>query len=246
VSETSVFQNKAFHTSSQTGVGFNLAPQINNFQSVFNTKPLDPKESNRIEKLLVENFQPGKISEEQVVKDVEHLKLITSEIRAIGKQGTVLMGERVYKARFLLKPYKDGTFSKWLESTFGTRKTGYNMLAYHELYTALPDEALKDNLKKLPQRTAYILASRKGDIQTKAEIISEHHSKGHDELLSIIQDKFPIASQDRRTGKSANRKLIALIKKSVLQLQKHKDALTHQDRVELEHVSGELRSLSNV
>lgn len=246
MSKSNVFENKAFQKTNQGGVGFNLVSQVNSFHSVFNTKPLDAKEANEIERLLVDNFRPGQSDEEQVGKDVEQLKLITSEIKAIGKQGTVLMGERVHKARELLKPYKDGTFTKWLETTFGTRKTGYNMLAYYDLYTALPHDALRESLKKLPQRTAYILASRDGDIGTKAEIISEYHDRTHDELVVLIQEKLPVASGDKRKAKSSNESLIISMIDSAQKLQKRKSTLTEEDRNDLTELAQMIDVLLNV
>jgi len=194
----------------------------------------------------VDNFRPGQSDEEQVGKDVEQLKLITSEIKAIGKQGTVLMGERVHKARELLKPYKDGTFTKWLETTFGTRKTGYNMLAYYDLYTALPRDDLRESLKKLPQRTAYILASRDGDIDTKAEIISEYHDRTHDELVILIQEKLPVASGDKRKAKSSNESLIISMIDAAQKLQKRKSSLTEEDKTDLTELAQMIDTLLNV
>lgn len=237
MSKSSIFEGGAFQKTTRTGVGFNLVPQVNSFNSVFNAKPLNLRESNAIERLLIDNFQPGESSEEQVEQDVDQLKQITSEIKAIGKQGIVLMGERVYRARELLKPYKDGTFTKWLESTFGTRKTGYNMLAYYDLYRSLPRDDLRESLKKLPQRTAYILASREGAIDIKAEIISEYSDRPHDELVVLIQEKLPVASGDKRASKSSNSRLISTMKGAVKKLQNRKSDLTREDRLELSELS---------
>lgn len=131
MSKSSLFENKALQ---QVGVGFNLVTNTNSFNALFATKPLEQSEAEQIEKILTDNFQEGFIEKDQVQQDVLQLKQITAEIKAIGKQGTILMGERVHRARELLKSYKDGAFTKWLESAFGTRKTGYNVLAYYEFY----------------------------------------------------------------------------------------------------------------
>lgn len=242
MSKSSVFENKAFQRSASSVSRFNLVPQVNSFNSVFNTKPLDAKEADEIERLLVENHQPVC----EVEKDVEQLKMITSEIKAIGKQCTILMGERVYRVRGLLKSYKDGTFTKWIESTFGSRKTGYNMLAYYELYTALPHDDLREIFKKLPKRTAYILASRDGNINTKVEIISEYHEKTHDEIVVLIQEKLPVSSQDKRGAKSPNRRLIDTIKKAIQKLQKRQSTITAEDQTGLAELGGMIASLINV
>jgi hypothetical protein len=207
--------------------------QMISFTSMRAAALSDVKEANAIERLLVENYQIGMASEDQVAKDVEILKKTTSEIKTIGKQATILTGEKIFKVRQLLRSYKNGTFTKWLESTFGTRKTGYNMLAYYELYRALPREDLKDKLKKLPQRSAYILASRGGDIDVKAEIIDEYRNESHNELVVLIQEKLPIAVEDKRQGKSSNERVISAIKEALYKLQKRRDCLTELEKIEL-------------
>ena len=243
MSKSSVIENKVFHKSAPVGGGFNLVPQVNSFNSVFDTKPLDSSESAKLKKLLVDGFQPGTIQEEQVESDITTLKQITSEIRAIGKQCIILLGERVCCAREMLKPYKDGTFTRWLESAFGTRKTGYNALSYYELYTALPREDLRDRFKQLQHRTAYILASRDGDIETKAEIISEHHDKTHEELVMLIKEKLPVAEGDRRVGKLSIRRLLSTIRIGIEKIHGNKDSLTLGEKIIITQLKESLESL---
>ena len=230
MSKPSVFENKSFQNKASAGTGFNLAPQVNSFNAIFDPKPLDALEETRIEKLLVENYQPGAIQDEQVKTDVLQLKRITAEIKSISKQGIVLMGERVHQAMGILKPYKDGTFTKWLEATFGARRTGYNVLAYFELYKALPSDSLRERLKKIPLRAAYALASRVGDADVKEEIIREHHDLKHNELVTLIQEKLPVASTDRRSGKSSNDRLIAKAHNMLEKLLKRKAVLSEGNK----------------
>lgn len=226
------FSNAAFQQA--PSIGFNLVTQTNSFTSVFDFKPLDKEEASHIEKLLVDNFQPGSIPDEQVERDTVELKQITAEIKSIGRQGIVLMGERVHRASEILKPYKDGTFTKWLESAFGSRKTGYNMLNYYTLYNELPTDDLRQKFKKIPQRTAYMLASRSsGSVETKAEIIDEYHDRSHKELAILIQEKLPLASDDKRMGKNSNERLISAIRDALKKLQSRKDDLTASDKKEL-------------
>ena len=101
------------------------------------------------------------------------------------------MEERVSRAKDILKPYKNGTFTKWIESTFGAKKTGYNALAYFELYQQLSNNDLREGFKKIPLRAAYILASRPGNHEIKEEIVREYHELGHGDLVNLIQDSFP-------------------------------------------------------
>lgn len=245
MSKPSLFQNQAFQqTSAPIGSGFNLVTQVNNFSAVFDTKPLEKDEAEQIEKLLADNTLNDFISFEQLEKDKANLKSITAEIKAIGKQGAILMGERVHRANELLKSYKDGTFTKWLEVTFGTRKTGYNLMNYYALYNELPNEELRQKFKKIPQRAAYILASRKADnIETKAEIIDQYYNLGPQELVDVIQEKLPLSSNDKRCNKGNASKLIDSIHDSIKKLQACKDSLTNEDRSSLFELVKMLTSL---
>lgn len=234
MSKHKVFANPAFQTQVQKAIntGFNLAPQVNNFNAVFDTQPLDEKESRKLEKLLVDNFLPGKISEKQVEIDIVHLREITAEIKAISKQGIVLMGERIHKAKMLLKPYKDGTFTHWLETTFGSRRTAYNMLSYYQLYSELPDYSLKEKFKKIPPKIAYILASKNVRLEEKAKIIDDYHDLNSDELMMLIQDKFPTDENDGRR-KEANKTLLDSLETGFKKLMRRKDQLTEDNLAQL-------------
>ncbi len=225
-----VLDNPAYKTAPSKGAGFNLVTQVNNFTSVFNTKPLDESDANKIEKLLVENFQPGTIEEEQVEQDMCQMKQLTAEIKSIGKQGVVLMGERGHTAKEILKPYKDGTFSKWLESAFGTRKTGYNALAYFTFHKSLPSDQLKENFKKFPLRAAYALASREGDVETKTAIVRECHDLDHNDIVSMIQEKLPADIEDKRKTKGTRLGLTEQVAEILKKIQKRKDTLSDRER----------------
>ena len=240
------FENLAFQQSSFSGVGFNLITQNNSFSSVFDPKPLEEASAERIEKLLIDNMLPESISQNQIENNFSELKRLTAEVIAIGKQSIILTGERVYRASELLKPYKDGTFTKWLEEVFGSRKTGYNMLSYYNFYNELPDDDLKQKFKKMPQKTAYILASRKdAEFNTKAEIVREHHDLSHDELVLLIQDKIPLEKHDKRAKKISNEKLISIIKDTIQKLRLRKDELTDEDRIALGELVQDLSFLSD-
>ncbi|MBM3194810.1 MAG: hypothetical protein FJZ60_03495, partial [Chlamydiae bacterium] len=149
MSKSGLFENKAFSTPSN--IGFNLVPQVNNFNSFFGTQPLDEKEDKAIQHLLHQNTIPEK--SDRLEKDYLELKTLASEIRAIGRQGTLLTGERVARARVILLDYKEGAFTDWLNVTFGSRKTAYNALRYFELYEALAID-LKEKFKKMPLKSA--------------------------------------------------------------------------------------------
>ena len=234
MSKEKTFSNIAFHSPAATVLpqGFNLVPQVNNFNSVFNPKPLDDKESNKLEKLLVDYFLPGRVSEDQVDKDLTQLKNITAEIKAISKQGIVLTGERIQKARELLTPYRDGAFTRWLETTFGSKKTAYNMLSYYQLYSELPDFSLKERFTKLPQKAAYLLASKNAEIEEKTKIIEEYCDSSADELVMLIQDRFPADELDGRR-KEANKTLLNSLEIGLKKLLKRKNYLTADNLIQL-------------
>lgn len=224
--------------------GFNLVPHVNTFNSVFDTKPLDPIEEFNLKTLLIGSSIED--NDERIQTDFEGLTRITAEIKAIDKQATVLLGERVFRAREILKPYKDGTFTRWLESTFGTKKTGYNVLSYYDLYTALPSDHLRDCMKKLPHKTAYILASRDGDIQAKFDIISEHYDKPHKTLVTLIKERLPNKPGDKRSAKISISRLLAGMHDSVEKLKKNKKLLTDSDRKHIIDIQKSLEKIINV
>lgn len=167
MAKNSPFSNPAFKQKSSPSASFNLVPKTTNFNSVFDVKPLEHAEAVLIENLLIEGSSPENMSLDQVRKDIDLLKVLTAEIKAIGKQALLLMGERICKAREILKSYHNGTFTKWLDSAFGSKKTGYNMLTYYDFYSALPNQDLKEKFRKFPQKIAYILASRQGDMKKR-------------------------------------------------------------------------------
>lgn len=242
MSRSNVFENKAFQAA-PASIGFNLISQVNSFHSVFDTKALDTEEVSSLENLLVEGVRSEEISNEQVTKDLLILKQITAEIRAIGNQGTILLGERAYRARDLLKFYKNGTFTRWLDAAFGSRKTGYNVLAYYELYTALPNDELRDRFKKLRQRSAYILASREGSIETKSEIINEYHDKSHNEIVILIQEKLPVSVKDRRLSKVSSAKLLSNLQENIESIIQIMDTLTQKDKEKIGDLTDLMLSL---
>ena len=236
------FSNAAFQVSENVN-HFNLVNHVNSFNSVFDIKPLDTSESVKIEKLLFENNLSREVTDEDIKKDAKKLQSLTADIKAIGRQGTVLIGERVFLAMQILKSYKNGTFTKWLDSTFGAKKTGYNCLAYFELYRGLSNDDLREKLKKIPLRSAYILASRDGEPKIKEEIIRECHELGHHELITIIQKRLPVSTKDRRSCPQGHNKLISKIHEILLVLLEEKKYLTEKEKeciCELKEIAEEI------
>ncbi|CUI18192.1 Virulence plasmid protein pGP6-D-related protein (plasmid) [Candidatus Protochlamydia naegleriophila] len=192
---------------------------------------LEPEEEEQIEGLLLEGVLP-EISSNELDADINEIKRATSEIKAIQKQGVVLAGERIFKVREILKFYKDGTFNKWLDLALGSRKTGYNLLAYFDFYTKLPNEEFKNKFQCIPQKAAYILASREGDIQKKLDIINSSKELKSDDIISKIKNDLPVKTS-KSTSQKSNSKLIRSLQGILSQICEGKDDLSEEDRLEL-------------
>ncbi|MBM3202257.1 MAG: hypothetical protein FJZ56_07630, partial [Chlamydiae bacterium] len=118
---------KQFLEKRSQGVVRNDAAPINSFRSLFAVKELTAQEKQELAALL----HPSTYYE----RDLEELTKITAELKSIQKQAVVLIGERIYKAREILKAYGDQTtFTAWIDATFQSRKTAYNALAFYDLY----------------------------------------------------------------------------------------------------------------
>lgn len=184
--------------SSQPKPGFNLLPNSNSFSSVFKLHELDEGEAKAIEELL--EAGGSHLDQSELSLDIQKLKNITAEVKSISKQGVILLGERISKARAILTKYGDGknTFTAWLIKAFGSRRSAYNTLSYYELYTALPSEVLREKLKNLPLKAAYALASRQGEMEEKVQIISDYAGEKPRQVIEEIQKRLPLKKGDRR------------------------------------------------
>lgn len=171
----------------------------NAFRSVFAIQDLDSAQAEELKELLHTNAPPQKELIE-VEHDFATLKNITAEIRSIQKQSVMLLGERIVKAREILKIYGDGstTFTKWLDATSLSRRTAYNCIAYYEFYSSLPNDSLRERLKLMSQKAVYILASRTGDLEQKFKIVEEYYKLKQDEIIPLIQEYFPLPESEKR------------------------------------------------
>jgi len=244
VKKTKDLANQFSSKVQQAGNLKSVAPGTQNgFRELFQVRPLDDEEGRAIERLLVESFQPGRGGEAQVALDVQGLKSLTAEIRAIGRQGVYLIGERVHKARELLKAYGERTFSKWLDLTFGNRRTPYTYLSYFEFHEALPSEELRSQLKKLPLKAAYVLAEREGAIDSKIDLLKGYAGETQRDLLLLIRDRFPTSIDDRRSRRTANQQLISRMADLGDLLVLRQEQLRPDDRQRLQVLLTKLQSL---
>jgi len=222
---------------------FNLAPQSNPFNAIFETPVLDEKLANSIDRIMVALAAPEN-AEEQVRHDTIQLKNIAVEIKGIEKQGVLLIGERLFKAREIFGHYEKGneSFSSWLNIVFKHRSTAYNFLSYYELYKSLPNIELRNRLKEMPHKAAYILASRKGDITKKTEVIEKYSELRADEIIAILQDVFPPAIRKEQKRTSAYT-IISAVRINLKKLISRKRSLESDEVVAIEECKSLLDAL---
>lgn len=185
-------------TSSNTKVSRlasqSVAGDLSSFSGVFQTIPLTDIEKDQIENLL---HHYGDSQTDQIDKDLEELAQITCELKAIHNQSVLLHGERIKKAQILLKNYKDGAFSSWLIAVYGNRQTPYNFLQYYELYTVLSSD-LQKKIVSIPRQAIYTLASRKGSLEEKKQIVEQFSGESKEALIHRIRKTFPLKRSDKR------------------------------------------------
>lgn len=186
----------AFVKQSQSRVAPVSRPPINAFSSLFSIQEATEQEYLSLEKLLTEGEATP---HESIHEDVAKLARITQEVKAIKKQEMLLIGERISLARDIFKRHREKSFRQWLESTFGSFKTGYNYLSFYDLYLEIPP-SLQDLLKEMPAKAAYVLASKKVTIEQKAEIVKEHAKESANEIIASIHHAFGVDSPSRKSS----------------------------------------------
>lgn len=168
---------------------------LSSFEGIFNSSELTDEEKDQLKSIL-DLYQTKGTS---TSADFTQLCNLTVEVKAITKQAILLHGERIQKVQQLLKSYQDGAFSAWLKHTYGNRQTPYNLLLYYEFYNQLPI-SLRPKLDHLPKQAVYTLASRKGALDTKIQIIESYNGQSKQQILELIRRKFPLAEDDARRG----------------------------------------------
>jgi hypothetical protein len=204
------------------------------------TIELTEQEKINIQKILVEDYQPGTISESQVSQHVEHLTNITKQIKSISAQSILLHGERIKQAQDLLSNYREGAFTKWLMSTYGNRQTPYSMLRYYEFYQSAPKET-RPLIESAPKKAVYLLASRDGDKNKKLELIKNHGNSTQSDFLLLIQSTFPIPETDKR--KPLNEATLDSMNKLCLKLESRSKHISDDDRITIKKLIQRLQKL---
>jgi hypothetical protein len=211
---------------------------LSSFAGVFRITALDAKEKADLENLL-KNYRLNEVYD--VDNDFKALSAITSEVKAITNQAVILHGERIKRAQDILKKYRDGAFTAWLFTTYGNRQTPYNFLQYYEFYTAMP-QALHLKLDQMPRQVIYNLASRKGTLEKKEEIIRNYNGQPKQELMQLIRLEFPLDDEDKRHPNFAAH-TIAFLKRARETLKNSLCVPSEEEKSQIDHLLSQLRSL---
>ncbi len=194
--------------SKMTGLAeLSTSGSLSSFSGVFRVSKLSEKEQESIGNILA-SFAD---TEKDTTQDLTALLAITSEVKAINNQAAILHGERIKRAQEILKNYKDGAFSAWLQSTYGNRQTPYNFLQYYELHLSLP-QMLHQKLEEMPRQAVYALASRTGEIEKKTKIIANYKGEPKQEVLTLIREIFPLDDTDKRKTNLSEQAVITLMR----------------------------------
>lgn len=192
------------------------------FMEKFLISPLTGQEDRKIQFILQEMSYPSSSIDSQVESDYKALYNIITQIKAINQQGVLLHGERIHQAKVILKKYKDGAFTKWLELAYGNRQTPYRMLQYYEFFRTLESD-VQQLMQSMPKKAAYVLASRDGDRHKKIELIREYHSRPSEHIIQMVQETFPLSKEDCRKGKEEDVVLVNSIQADLMRLKKKND-----------------------
>lgn len=211
-----------------------LEGELSPFLNSFSNTVLSADEEERLKQLLESYNTLQDVSKE----DLKDLCSLSAQIKQIHHQAVLLHGERIKKARDLLKRYREGAFSSWLLLTYGNRQTPYNFLMYYELVTLLP-ESLRAEVEKMPRQAVYTLASRQGSQEKKEEIIRNYRGESKGELLELIRKEFPLMEADRRQSNLAKQALELLTRGS--KLLKQCSALSDEELFSLEKLIKKLQ-----
>lgn len=166
---------------------------LTSFSGIFSISELSDKEKDLLSNILQE-YATGK---ENLKDDLIHLSTITSEVKAINNQASILHGERIKKAQSILKNYRDGAFTSWLIAAYGNRQTPYNLLQYYEFYEKLP-KTLHPRIEAMPRQAIYTLASREAPLEKKRRFVEDYNGESKAELLIKIREHFPLETTDKR------------------------------------------------
>jgi hypothetical protein len=220
-----MFQKAALTSDFKEAFEVKEASKSRNFREEFIVAPLTSEEDTEIQLILFGESAANTATDEQVSHAHKALVDITTQIRAIERQNVLLHGERIRKAQEILKPYKDGAFTKWLVVAYGNRQTPYRILQYYEFFQSLSGE-VRQLMQAMPKKAAYALAARNGDQEKKIEIIKGHHADKPENIIKLVQETFPLDSGDRRKRKDDDTASLDIIYSVLKKLRKRNGNLS--------------------
>ncbi|MES2199124.1 MAG: CT583 family protein [Chlamydiota bacterium] len=179
------------------------------------------------------DIELGEEKDQEHPEDMTALATVTKELKAINRQNIVLLGERISKAREILR-YSEKGFKQWLHLVFGSHSTGYNYLNYFELHNSLPKEHLKNKLEEMPAKAAYVLASKDASIDQKVDIIETHYTEQAKNIISHV--KATLSSDEDKNLINPIDKLLDTLEKTVTKLFKMKEAFDDDQKQKILHI----------
>ncbi len=190
---------------------------------------LSEAEQTELESFLHDSMEEGE-SYESFDADLQALRLISNSIKSIQKQSLLLLGEQVSKARSTFQRYARGDlgFTRWLQFSFQSKKTAYNVLGYYELHRSLASPKLQEKLEQMPAKASYVLAARAGDLKVKKTMIRNY--KGETALCFIekLNEKLPPANIAKPSSQLESKK--QALEGLYRYLQKYRQALPSKER----------------
>ena len=221
-----------------------LLKPINTLQEIFSFQPATADEKEQFFIELNEIIEKNIEDQEKLKKDLHELVHLSKECNSIQKQGIVLLGEKIHRTKEIFSAYKEfkSLFTHWIKKTFSSEKTAYNALSFFELHQEFSNED-REKLKKMPLKASYALASRKGDIEKKRQIVQEKYELASDEILDTIRNVFPLAENDLRKNKSSINQILQKMEGLLLKLQNHPEKINNDKKNKIKHIRRQIADL---
>ncbi len=193
------------------------------------------EEQGSLIKALFHEYKSSELNEDNVNEDLQKALELSASIKSVIQQSVLLVGERVKKAQALMARYRVGMFNKWLFMVFGNKVTPYSFLNYYNFYNSIEDMKTRSRLEELPKKAAYKLASRKGELSAKIEVLNSMISLEQSRksiktsaLEKIIDQRFPVAETDNRTAANGAKKNPSKMRASLIE---HFDKIVELSKV---------------
>jgi hypothetical protein len=216
----------------------------NSFRSIFNADE-DESEDREFLAALFEKHLEESEDYKEISKDLEDLVKVTSELKSIQKQAVLLVGERIFQVRRILKSYakESDMFISWVDRTFSSRKSAYNALAFYEFYSSLDSDELKTNYKKMPAKISYIIASKKADYDKKVRIVEQYQGQKQKEMLEIIDEELTEKKALAKTSLDATTKTLMEMQRLTHVLKRRMNRFGTKHREILQEVKAQFMEL---